>query len=68
MVCAMKGLVVPEQSEDYSADPVELFFDLAYVFAFSQIVHMLVVHPDWEHVGKAGLIFMLLWLPWTQFT
>lgn len=64
----MKGLVVPEQSEDYSADPVELFFDLAYVFAFSQIVHMLVVHPDWEHVGKAGLIFMLLWLPWTQFT
>lgn len=64
----MKGLVVPEKSEDYTADPVELFFDLAYVFAFSQIVHMLVVHPDWEHVGRAGLLFFLLWLPWTQFT
>ena len=64
----MKGLVVPEKTEDYTADPVELFFDLAYVFAFSQIVHMLVVHPDWEHVGKAGLIFLLIWLPWTQFT
>ena len=29
---------------------------------------MLVVHPDWEHVGKAGLVFLLIWLPWTQFT
>ena len=64
----MKGLVVPEKTEDYTADPVELFFDLAFVFAFSQIVHMLVVHPDWEHVAKAGLIFLLIWLPWTQFT
>lgn len=64
----MRGLVVPEQSEDFTADPVELFFDLAFVFAFSQIVHMLVGHPDWEHVGKAGLIFLMLWMPWSQFT
>jgi low temperature requirement protein LtrA len=64
----VKGLVVPEKTEDYTADPVELFFDLAFVFAFSQIVHMLVVHPDWEHIAKAGLIFLLIWLPWTQFT
>ncbi|MGB3735596.1 MAG: low temperature requirement protein A [Ilumatobacter sp.] len=64
----MRGLVVPEQSKDFTADPVELFFDLAFVFAFSQIVHMLVGHPDWEHVGKAALIFLLLWLPWSQFT
>ena len=31
----MKGLVVPEQDEDYTANPVELFFDLAFVFAYS---------------------------------
>lgn len=65
---AMRGIEVPEREEDFTADPVEIFFDLAFVFAFAQIVHMLVVHPDWEHVGKAGLIFLLLWLPWTQFT
>lgn len=64
----MKGLLVPEKTEDFTADPVELFFDLAFVFAFSQIVHMLVVHPDWEHVGKAALIFLLLWTVWSQFT
>lgn len=64
----MRGLDVPEQSEDFTADPVELFFDLAFVFAFSQIVHLLVVHPDWQHVGKAGLVFLLLWAAWSQFT
>jgi low temperature requirement protein LtrA len=64
----MRGLEVPDRTEDFTADPVELFFDLAFVFAFSQLVHMLIVHPDWEHVGKAAMIFLLLWLPWTQFT
>ncbi len=66
MVDAMRGLFVPESDQDFTADPVELFFDLTYVFAFSQIVHMLVVHPDWEHIGKAVLVFLLLWVPWTQ--
>jgi low temperature requirement protein LtrA len=65
---AMRGLRVPEPTEDFAADPVELFFDLAFVFAFSQLVHLLIVHPDWEHVGKAALIFLLLWAVWSQFT
>jgi low temperature requirement protein LtrA len=64
----MRGLVVPEQAEDYTADQVELFFDLAFVFAFSQLVGVLVADPTWETVGQAGLVFVLLWLPWTQFT
>ena len=64
----MKGLAVPEPTEDFTADPVELFFDLAFVFAFSQLVHLLIDHPDWEHIGQAALVFLLLWLPWTQFT
>ncbi len=59
---------MPEKTEDFTADPVELFFDLAFVFAFSQLVHLLVAHPDWEHVGKAALIFLLLWTVWSQFT
>jgi low temperature requirement protein LtrA len=64
----MKGLVVPEQTEDYSADPVELFFDLAFVFAFSQLVGLLIHEPNWTGAGKAALLFGLLWLPWSQFT
>lgn len=64
----MKGIAVPERNEDFTADPVELFFDLSYVLAFSQIVGQLVHHPDWAGVGKAALLFGLMWLPWSQFT
>ena len=64
----MRGLLVPEQEEDFTADPVELFFDLAFVFAFSQLVGILVHDHDWEAIGKATLILFLLWLPWAQFT
>ena len=64
----MRGLVVPDSSEDFAADPVELFFDLAFVFAFSQLVGLLLDSPTWNGVGQAALIFLMLWLPWTQFT
>ena len=64
----MRGLDIPEQSEDFTADPVELFFDLAYVFAFSQLVALLLDDPTWDGIGQASLIFLLMWLPWSQFT
>lgn len=64
----MKGIELPPLTEDFTADPVELFFDLAYVFAFSQLVALLIVQPTWAGVGKAALLFALLWLPWQQLT
>lgn len=64
----MKGVALPELTEDFTADPVELFFDLAYVFAFSQIVSRLIGDPTWSGVGEAALVFALLWLPWQQLT
>lgn len=64
----MRGLEIPEQGQDFSVDPVELFFDLAYVFAFSQLVGLLLGNPTWDGLGDALLIFLLLWLPWSQFT
>lgn len=64
----MRGIEVPPQEEDFTADPVELFFDLAFVFAFSRLVYLLVHQPDWTGVGEFALLFWLIWLPWTQFT
>lgn len=63
----MRGLRVPDIEEDFTADPVELFFDLAFVFAFSQIVGLLLAEPTWQTIRDATLIFLLLWLPWSQF-
>ena len=64
----MRGLEIPELEEDFAADPVELFFDLAYVFAFSQLVALILHDATWNGIGQAGLLFLLLWLPWSQFT
>ncbi len=64
----MRGLDVPELEEDFAADPVELFFDLAYVFAFSQLVALILHDATWHGIGEAGLLLLLLWLPWSQFT
>lgn len=64
----MKGIELPSRTEDFTADPVELFFDLAYVFAFSQLVSLLIQEPTWAGVGRAALLFGLLWLPWQQLT
>lgn len=64
----MKGMELPPLTEDFTADPVELFFDLAYVFAFSQLVGLLIHEPTWAGAGSAALLFGLLWLPWQQLT
>jgi low temperature requirement protein LtrA len=64
----MKGITVPERTEDFSADPVELFFDLAYVIAFAQLTAVLAEQPTWAGFGKVTLLFGLLWLPWQQLT
>ncbi|MEL6984455.1 MAG: low temperature requirement protein A [Actinomycetota bacterium] len=64
----MRGLDVPPPTEDFTADPVELFFDLAFVFAFSQLVAHLVHHPTWSGGAEAGLLFLILWFGWSTFT
>lgn len=64
----MRGLEIPAPTEDFTADPVELFFDLAFVCAFSQLVSYLVHHPTWQGVREASLLFLILWFAWSTFT
>lgn len=64
----MRGLLIPDLEEDFTADPVELFYDLAFVFAFSRLVAHLVHHPTWTGGAEAALLFAIIWLPWSWFT
>lgn len=68
MISPMRGLDVPAPTEDFTADPVELFFDLAFVFAFSQLVYLLVHDPTWGGAAKAALLFLIMWFAWSTFT
>lgn len=65
---AVRNVPVPPHEDDFTADPAELFFDLAFVFAFSRLVYHLVHHPDWTGVGEFVLVLLMIWLPWVQFT
>jgi low temperature requirement protein LtrA len=47
---------------------VELFFDLVFVFALTEITGFLFHHLDGEGVVRTALIFWLIWWAWTQWT
>ena len=47
---------------------VELFFDLVFVFAVTQVTALTVHHLDAAGVAHSLLIFWLIWWAWTQFT
>ena len=54
--------------DDQAVSFAELFFDLVFVFSVTQVVHLLHGAFDWIHVGRAILVFWLVWWAWTQFT
>lgn len=43
---------------------VELFFDLVFVFAVTQISHLLLAHPDIEHALQSAFLLLALWIIW----
>lgn len=60
-----KNLASPEEQ---SADFVELFFDLVFVYAITRITFLTAHHLDVIHVFQSILVFWLIWWGWTQFT
>jgi low temperature requirement protein LtrA len=47
---------------------IELFFDLVYVFAVTQLSHYLLGHADLRGALQAGLLLMMVWLVWSYTT
>jgi low temperature requirement protein LtrA len=47
--------------------PLELFFDLVFVFAFTQVTTMLSAHPTWSALGHGLLILVALWWAWAGY-
>ena len=43
---------------------VELFFDLVFVFAVTQLSHGLITHPTLQGVLETGLLLMAVWWAW----
>jgi low temperature requirement protein LtrA len=47
--------------------PLELFFDLVFVFAVTQVTSLLSSLPTWGGVLRALLLFSMLWWAWSAY-
>src|ERR687896_1899485 len=44
--------------------PLELFFDLVFVFALTQVTLLMSNNPTWEGLGQGALVLAALWWAW----
>jgi low temperature requirement protein LtrA len=50
------------------ATTLELFYDLVFVFAITQVSHLLLKHLTWEGAGQATLVLLVVWWSWNYTT
>jgi len=47
--------------------PLELFFDLVFVFAITQVTQLMVHDLSWRGIGRGMLVLAALWWLWTGY-
>jgi low temperature requirement protein LtrA len=47
--------------------PLELFFDLVFVFALTQVTTMLATDPTWAGLARGMLVLAALWWAWAAY-
>jgi len=53
--------------QEHRVTPRELFFDLVFVFAFTQVTTLLAHDPTFAGIGRGVLVLGALWWPWTAY-
>jgi Bacterial low temperature requirement A protein (LtrA) len=53
--------------QEHRVTPRELFFDLVFVFAFTQVTTLLAHEPTFAGIGRGVLVLAALWWPWTAY-
>lgn len=56
----------PEQDE-HQVTPLELFFDLVFVFAITQVTILLADDPTWDGAFRGMLVLAALWWAWSAY-
>src|SRR3954451_6913180 len=54
-------------SEERRTTPVELLWDLVFVFAITQVTSLIAQDLSWAHVGRGLLVLALVWWAWSAF-
>ena len=50
-----------EREQEHQVTPLELFFDLVFVFAITQVTSLLAHDPTWHGVLRGMLVLVALW-------
>ena len=56
-----------QESAEERVTPLELFFDLIFVFAITQVTGLVVSDPTWAGLAKGLLVLGVLWWAWTAY-
>ncbi|MGH3013227.1 MAG: low temperature requirement protein A, partial [Gaiellaceae bacterium] len=56
-----------ELDAEHQVTPLELFFDLTFVFAMTQVTRLLADDPTWGGVFRGMLVLAALWWAWTVY-
>ena len=56
-----------EREQEHQVTPLELFFDLVFVFAITQVTSLLAHDPTWHGVLRGMLVLVALWWAWTGY-
>jgi low temperature requirement protein LtrA len=57
-----------DAGEEQRATTLELFYDLVFVFAVTQVSHLLLDHLTWEGAAQATLVLLVVWWAWNYTT
>jgi low temperature requirement protein LtrA len=60
-------MVVRAVEHEHRVSPRELFFDLVFVFAFTQVATLLDEDPTFAGIGRGVLVLAALWWAWTAY-
>ena len=56
-----------EGGDEHQVTPLELFFDLVFVFALTQVTSLLADDPTWVGVLRGMLVLAALWWAWNVY-
>jgi low temperature requirement protein LtrA len=54
-------------AEEKRVAPLELFFDLVFVFALTQVTALMSHDPHWDGLGRGMLVLAALWWAWAAY-
>jgi low temperature requirement protein LtrA len=60
-------MIATAVEHEHRVTPRELFFDLVFVFAFTQVATLLADDPTFAGIGRGVLVLAALWWAWTAY-